>query len=201
MLSCAGLSVASAIPITFTAAPSGNAGLWTATVNSISGVQLVCDDYAHTTKTGVSYNYDQSVIDGPNPLQNVRFRAGDELQNYRAAAILLSQLISAAPAAVVDYQYALWSLFTSTTPVDSHQTDLKNEALARAGNLINGQPTAADADIYSRLIIYTPSAYQTGHGKDPQEFLGWTPVPEPSQAVGLLAVLGLGWFVRRRRMA
>ena len=209
LLGCLAFSVAGATTIAFTHYPTAQGsgtlnGFWTATVDGKTGVQLICDDYVHTSRTGVAYDsYQVSVLDGPNPLHNVRFSPPNQAQAYRAAAILVSQLLGLGAGAtaqqVTNYQYALWDLFTPSVPTNTTQDNLRTAAWDQAG----ANPTLA---LYSQLRVYTPdrTVYPItvdGRQVNPQEFLGWAPVPEPSQFAGLLAVLGIGWFVRRRRMA
>jgi hypothetical protein len=215
LLSCIGLSIAAAATITFTALPgvqmSYNGvpntgtynGFWTATVDGQPGVLLFCDDATHTTPNPVSgpFNYTVSVLNGPDPLQNARWASdpftNDELVRYRAAAILLNDLITFGSAAttnnITNFQYIIWDLFSpASTPTTAWQDAIKSAALAKASSTVTPELAA----IYRRLVIYTPA-----NGVGTQEFLGLAPVPEPSQFAALFGALALGWGLLRRRKA
>ena len=164
---------------------------------------IICDDYFPATYVP-SGPWDYNVSTLPN-LTYARFGSDDLARmKYAEAAVLLagdgSTLAGIAhvtdPAAITEYQYALWALFSSGVPgVDGASLSLLNTA---QNDVLH--PSAAIAWSIERaaenLSIYTPSASAASN----QEFLGisvantvtgsgTTPTPEP--ATTFLAGIGL----------
>lgn len=212
LLLIAAATSASAIPIQFTAKPSDNLGWWTATINGVPNQQLLCDDWFHLTPAPPTGTFDFLVSDlsVADPLHNARFKTppagaeySDYMIRYRAAALLVAQLVGAlpkfSPLPISDYQWALWDLFDDhrdQITVTSAQAAIRQNAYDTAKN----SAPASLQYLYDRLVVYTPTSAYVG-ALNPQEFLGWTPVPEPGHALGLFVALGAGWMVRRRRKA
>jgi hypothetical protein len=211
-------SLVNATTVIFTASPvvSQNGtlnGFATAKVDGQAGHQLICDDKGHTTSIPTDplhpLQYHVAFLDDVDPLQGVRFTSGtqeDIKDRYRAAAILISGLMAAGSAPpkasanlVTDYQYAIWSLFSSNPDAvtfrDS-QDKLRTDALALVNNPNATIQAGLETNIYRYLRIYTPDlAYCTN-----QEFLELV-TPEPGYAAMLLVAGAIGWRVRRRRRA
>ncbi|HTS65108.1 MAG TPA: hypothetical protein VMH28_23955 [Candidatus Acidoferrales bacterium] len=133
-------------------------GFVTAAVNGLE-TELVCDDYLHTTYVPSGpFTYQVSTLTGANPLQYARFvNPADwprSVTQYEEAAYLVLQL-SEQPAPprdlTADYQYALWSLFTPSTPVQGTSAPA---LLAQAAAAVAS--AQIDPLLYSRLRIYTP---------------------------------------------
>jgi hypothetical protein len=206
-LICLAASIGCAETIVFNSLPGNqqfgtNNGYLVATIDGEPGHLLVCDDFSHTTYVpSGNLIYDVSTLTGTDPLEYARFSdsAGwdETLAIYQEAAHLLDGLSHTGPGYITDltayYQYAIWHLFTPSTPLPPGSTTqtLLNEAaaaVARGG-------LSSDL-LYSRLRIYTPgkSAFSN------QEFLELVPAPppplfdtaapEPSPAV--LVPIGLG---------
>jgi hypothetical protein len=224
LLILAGVAVAAnATQISFPAgsAPDGNVGWWNAIVDN-KATQLMCDDWFHrtTAPSGPDKYLVSTAQDTPNPWGNVRWNStyfADYQVRYRAAAILIAEFLgvlstpTGLPAAPnrSDYQWALWDMFdynNSINGISATAAALEQKAY----NLMDPTKNAtysSYASVYNRLTVYTPdpawvaSAWLNPNKLDPQEFLGFAPVPEPSQAVALFAALGLGWWMRRRKSA
>jgi len=179
-------------------------GFVVATVNGVD-IRMVCDDYDHTTYVPSGpLGFQLSMLTGPEPLQYARFVNPVDwdrsVSEYRQAAYLVSGMAQQTPGSpkdvTADYQYALWSLFTPSTPLPSSTAKilLDQSAAAVSGGQI-------DPLLYSRLRIYTPVQPYQGN----QEFLaladplasGGQQVPEPSTPIlfacgaALIALSGL----------
>ena len=149
-----------------------------ATVNGITGVLLVCDDYNHTTYVpSAGLQYDVSTLTGNDPLQYARFLNPSDSQGsiarYEQAALLVNGLRSTGPQSLVNltaqYQYALWQLFTPTVQLpDARSQILLDDTKAAAST-----PSAILMDLYAHLRIYTPRA---AYGSN-QEFLAFSGDP------------------------
>jgi hypothetical protein len=223
LLLAAGASVclADTVTLNFTSLPStlqnNNYGSSNATYNGFTGailngttsIELICDDYAHDTVVGSGQNfiYDYSTIDGANPLQNVRFTGSEtivghsitltELQAYETAAVLVGELSGISNPSnntVTNYQYALWSLFTPSAPMNTTQGNL---LLAAADLVLSSNPgDQAKVQTYaSELEIFTP----TDRNPSNQEFLAINPsAPEPA-GWALMGVIALAFMHPRIR--
>ncbi len=191
-------------------------GFTGAIINGATSIGLICDDYSHETTvgSGQTFVYDYSTLDGANPLQFARFTGPEtvvghaialtETQAYETAAVLvgeLSALSNPSNNTVTDYQYALWSLFTPSTPMNSTQGNL----LLAAADLVLSSNAGDQAKVQtyaSELQIYTPTERDASN----QEFLAINPsAPEPAgwllMGVIALAFLHPGTRTRLRSFA
>ncbi|HXK04651.1 MAG TPA: PEP-CTERM sorting domain-containing protein [Verrucomicrobiae bacterium] len=173
-------------------------GFLTAAVNGVDS-ELVCDDYLHTTYVPSGpFTYEVSTLTGANPLQYARFVNPNDwsqsVTQYEEAAYLVLQLSqqSAPHDLTADYQYALWSLFTPSTPIQSTSAAALMSQAAAAVSTAQMDPL-----LYSRLRIYTPVTPYTSN----QEFLGLAdPSPDspgdlasqaaPEPSTGILLCVG-----------
>jgi hypothetical protein len=184
-------------------------GFVTATVNGVANQLILCDDFLHTTDVpSGNMVYDFSTVGGSDPLQNVRFTQGNEVQNYEEAAVLTWQLFEyvsvngsgASNNTITDYQYALWNIFdpynASGNPdgvkVNSNQSALQTTALG----LMSTESAVLAADVYPYVKVYTPDP--NGGSSSNQEFLQYA-APEPGTLLLLAGALLVGTAVTARR--
>jgi hypothetical protein len=158
---------------------------------------LVCDDYYHTTYVASGpWEFDISTLP---TLTYARFGVG-AIDQYRQAAILLAGdgntleglLHTTGSAAIADYQYALWNLFSPSAPLPGNSASIL--ATVQGENLGD----AAFSQIYSGLRVWTPRAGAASN----QEFLQVAAVPEPGTITMLAsgaALILVGSFRARRR--
>jgi len=172
-------------------------GFVTATVNGVPGIQLICDDYYHSTVVpSGDLVYHESELVAFSPLQNVRFvTAGGptshDLALYMQAALIIEGITNTGPShtpdLTADYQYALWHLFDSSVSLwRPAQQDILNQTAWQVQNNSSNY-----TDLYARLRIYTPTA---AYGSN-QEFLGLdAPIQSPEPASGALLGIAVGLF-------
>lgn len=202
-----GSAYANSIILNFTGLPQNIEngtynGFATGTINSNQVfVDLICDDYHHTTYVPSGpLTYTVSTF---GSFVNARFSAVDNaLEKYREAAIIvraietphvLTDLIHPPSSYTTgDLQYALWNLFSPGVGETAHSGAILEyfaHNAAPTNDFYNG--------IYSSLVIYTPTAQ---YGSN-QEFLS-DPVPEPATmamfGIGIV-LLRIGYARRRRR--
>jgi PEP-CTERM motif len=146
----------------------------TGTVNG-TPITMVCDDFGHHVSGGQTWT---ATISTFADLSAARF-AGlpNALARYQQAAWLFDQF-AVNPTASGDIQFAIWSLFTPSTPVQAGALSWLD--LAKKQNLSNFD--------FSGFRVFTPV---DGSPSSPQEFIAklpGAPVPEPAT----LALLGSG---------
>jgi hypothetical protein len=158
------------------------------TSSGTSTVELMCMNYNREITVGESWSVTEEAVPTGSSVED---------QDYRAIAILYSEILKpAAGATISEIQYADWSIFDSAglhgNPLfDATAQSLASNALAEANDqqLIN-------SGYFNQFTLYIP-ANDTSSG--PQEFIGTAATPEPSSMVlfgsGLIGAAGL---IRRR---
>ncbi len=146
----------------------------TGTVNG-TPITMVCDDFVHHVSVGQTWT---ATISTFADLSAARFASlPNAVAKYQQAAWLFDQF-AVNPNATGDIQFAIWSLFTPSTPAQAGALSWID--LAKNQNLSNFD--------FSGFRLYTPVDCRPS---SPQEFIAKLPsaaVPEPAT----LALLGSG---------
>jgi hypothetical protein len=203
---------------------------YTATVDGVQGLQVICDDFSDDVWVGESWTVNETslaalpLLGASSPvLWDTSASATQQVTDYITAAILAIQLVSLPnvnSTAGELLSYAIWDVFTPTasaslsalniSAVNSYLTAAKTQAAA----VVAGASSLADATAqYANVMIYTADPKSGGAvtscpaGKTcgaPQEFL-LVKMAEPGSivllAVDLLAVISLICFFRRRSVS
>lgn len=144
------------------------------TVNG-TPITMICNDFAHYVSVGQTWTATVSLY---SDLSNARFSGvTNAVAKYQQAAWLFEQ-IAKNPGSMGDIQFAIWSLFTPTTPTNAGALSWLD--LAKNQNLSNFD--------FTGYRIFTPVDCTPS---SPQEFIAKIPgadVPEPAT----LALLGSG---------
>jgi hypothetical protein len=143
---------------------------------------LICDTLLNTNVKGETWQANvTNILNGPTQ----GLFQGNTLLDYKAAAVLFSDVLFHG-ANASDANWAIWALFTPSAKhnphFDANALALYNAALALAPKL--------PKSFFNNYVIYTPIPGTQSCTKCglPQEFIGFSPVPEP----GTLLLFGTG---------
>jgi hypothetical protein len=187
-------ALASSVTMQLTSVGGNNAGgVYTYpyyfSINGKAPVALICDSYDNEVTIGESWKANvTSLLSGAGLF-------GNQLIDYKAAGLIFKSILSGTLSANVG-NFAIWGLFS---------TNAKNSAYFQSSGAAGVEATylalaaTAPNSAYSGLVLYTPIAGTQSWGGMPQEYIGYSPVPEPGTitlfGTGLLSLAGL---VRRK---
>jgi hypothetical protein len=161
---------------------------------SINGSQtptsLICDSFDNSNGVGESWQATAAPL-----LQAAGLFGSGSLLDYKAAGLIFKSIVAGTTGAGAG-QWAIWALFSANAAnspqfVSSGGAAVEAQFLALAANAPNSA--------FNGLILYTPIAGTQTQGGLPQEFIGYSAVPEPGSMMLMgTGLLGLAGTLRRK---
>jgi hypothetical protein len=158
----------------------GQIGSYDFSINGSSTTTvLICDAFDNRIGKGETWQATKSVLLSATGL----FGSGGSL-DYRAAGLIYKSMLMGTTKPLAG-QWAIWALFSANAASNP-------EFVASGGSVVEATYLALAAidpnSAYKGLWLYTPIAGTQGNHGLPQEFIGFSAVPEP----GTLTLMGTG---------
>ena len=151
---------------------------------------LMCDSYDNNVSLGQTWNATATpLLQG---IANSMFGPAMTL-DYKAAGLIFKSMLGGQMSTTAA-QWAIWGLFSANASSNAYFIS-KNFGSIDAAYLTLAATASNSA--FKGLVLYTPTGGRPGVG--PQEFIGYSPVPEPGtltmMGTGLISLAG---FIRRK---
>jgi hypothetical protein len=140
---------------------------------------VMCDSFDNNVTLGQTWTATASPF-----LQGIATSmfGSSMILDYKAAGLIFKSML-AGNLTSTQAQWAVWGLFSTNAQNNSYFVSINGSSID--STYLSAAQTASNS-AYSGLVLYTPVGGKPGVG--PQEFIGYSPVPEP----GTLTLLGTG---------
>lgn len=147
-------------------------------INGGAPIALICDSYDNRVDIGETWK--ANVVG----LLSGKGLFGNQLLDYKAAGLIFKSILNGTVNVNVG-NYAIWGLFSTNAQNSSYFQSSGAGAIEQQYLTLAG---TAPKSAFSGLVLYTPIAGTQSANGIPQEYIGYSPVPEP----GTLTMLGTG---------
>jgi hypothetical protein len=158
-------------------------------INGTKPVALICDSYDNEVVVGETWKaYKSSLLSGKGMF-------GNQLLDYKAAGLIFKSILNGS-VNVNAGNFAIWGLFSTNAQNNSFfqgsgAAAIETEYLTLASTAKNSA--------FNGLFLYTPIPGTQSWGNTAQEYIGYSPVPEPGSLLmfgtGLISLAGI---IRRK---